>query len=249
MINKRGQVTIFIIVAIVIIALIVLIVMFYPKIKSTLGFETKNPNERLQDCLESEVEEAVLKLSLQGGSIDPESYILYQDNKIEYLCYTDEYYTTCTMQRPLLQNHIEAEIKNAITNRADQCFDEIKEDYEGSGYTVNLKKGDMTVELLPKRVSVSFEHELTLTKQHAENYESFKVVLDNNLYELVSITNSILNWEARYGDAETTTYMNYYHDLKVEKLEQSDGTTIYILTDRNTKNKFQFASRSLIWPI
>ena len=89
---------------------------------------------------------------------------------------------------------------------------------------------------------------LTLTKGGAEKYDSFRVVLNNNLYELVSITNSILNLEARYGDAETTIYMNYYHDLKVEKKKQSDGTTIYILTDRNNKNQFQFASRSVAWP-
>jgi hypothetical protein len=42
--------------------------------------------------------------------------------------------------------------------------------------------------------------------------------------------------------------MNYYHDLKVEKKKQLDGTNIYILTDRNNENKFQFASRSVAWP-
>ena len=42
--------------------------------------------------------------------------------------------------------------------------------------------------------------------------------------------------------------MNYYHDLNVEKKKQSDGSTIYILTDRNNENKFQFASRSVAWP-
>ena len=42
--------------------------------------------------------------------------------------------------------------------------------------------------------------------------------------------------------------MNYYHDLKVEKNKQTDGSTIYILTERDTENKFQFASRSVAWP-
>jgi len=51
-----------------------------------------------------------------------------------------------------------------------------------------------------------------------------------------------------FGDAETTTYMNYYRDLKVEKKKKTDGTTVYIITDRNDGNKFQFASRSIAWP-
>ncbi|MFH1240218.1 MAG: hypothetical protein V1672_03295, partial [Candidatus Diapherotrites archaeon] len=94
----------------------------------------------------------------------------------------------------------------------------------------------------------TFNSSLVLTKESTEKYDLFSVVLNNNLYELVSVANSILNWETRYGDSETTNYMTYYHDLKVEKKKQSDGSTIYILTDRNNGNKFQFASRSVAWP-
>jgi len=43
--------------------------------------------------------------------------------------------------------------------------------------------------------------------------------------------------------------MSYYHGLKVEKLNQEEGSTLYILTDKDTENKFQFASRSVAWPI
>jgi hypothetical protein len=40
----------------------------------------------------------------------------------------------------------------------------------------------------------------------------------------------------------------YYHDLKVEKKKQIDETSIYILTNRDTGEKFQFASRSYAFP-
>ena len=92
-------------------------------------------------------------------------------------------------------------------------------------------------------------HKLTLTKGDTEIYESFRIVLDNNLYKLVSIANSIIDWEASYGDVDPSTYMGYYHGLKVEKLNQEEGSTIYILTDKGAENKFQFASRSVAWPI
>jgi len=39
--------------------------------------------------------------------------------------------------------------------------------------------------------------------------------------------------------------MDYYHHLKVEKKKQGDGTTIYMITNRDTGDKFQFASRSV----
>ena len=246
--RKHGQVTIFIIVAIVIVVLGVLIYFLYPSIKATFGFEAKTPSAFMQTCLEDEIENNVEKLSLQGGSLEPELYYLYDNEKVEYLCYSEEDYATCVMQQPMLKEHIEDEIESSIREEVAECFNDLIDSYEKRGYNINLQNGEIKVELLPKRIVVSFTHKLILTKTETERYDKLSVVLRNNLYELVSIANSILNWEAHYGDAETTIYMDYYHDLKVEKLKQTDGTKIYILTDRNTKDKFQFATRSVAWP-
>jgi len=247
--DKKAQLTIFIIIGIMIVVFGILIYMFYPSIKSNLGFDSQNPLGFLQNCLEEEIEKSVETLSSQGGSINPEHFVLYNDEEIEYLCYTREYYKTCVMQQPMLKTHIEEEIKSEISEEAKQCFENLKSSYEKKGYKINSQEKDFEVELLPKRIVVRFNNSVTLIKEDSKKYDSLEVVLNNNLYELVSITNSILNWEAHYGDAETTAYMNYYHDLKVEKQKQGDGTTIYILTDRrNNKNKFQFASRSVAWP-
>jgi hypothetical protein len=246
--EKRGQVTVFIILALVIVVLGVLIYLFYPKISSTLGLSTQNPDAFIQECMEDTLSNIVTNLSLQGGSLEPQHYFVYQNQKLEYLCYTNEYYKTCVMQQPMLQVHIESEIKGAIEEKSKECFDSLKQSYEKKGYQVNMKSGETRVELLPRMVLVTFDNSLTLTKENTENYNSFQVILNNNLYELVSISSSILNYEATYGDSETTFYMDYYPDLKVEKKKQSDGTTVYILTNRDTLDKFQFASRSVAWP-
>ena len=246
--EKKGQLTIFIIIAIVIVAIGVLMYLFFPQIKTGLGISTNDPNVFIQDCMEEKIESTVKTLSSQGGSITPINYFPYQDENIEYLCYTNEYYIPCVMQQAMLKQHIENEIKNEILAEKKACFDSLKKNFESSGYTVTLIEGETRVELLPKRIVVAFENDLTLTKDGSERYDKLSVVLNNNLYELISIAKSILNMEARYGDSETTIYMNYYHDLKVEKKKQTDGTTIYILTDRNKGDIFQFASRSIAWP-
>ena len=246
--NRGGQVTIFVIVGIIIVVAGVLVYSFYPQIKTTLGFEASNPSAFIQGCLEEDIENNLETLSLQGGSLDPQHYMFYDDEKIEYLCYTSEYYQTCVVQQPMLQNHIESEIEGAIDARAVECFDKLEQSYISKGYSVDLKKNNMSVMLLPEKVVATFDYELVLTKGDVETYDSFEVIVHNNIYELVSITNSIIDWETSYGDAETTIYMDYYHDLKVEKKKQSDGSTVYILTDRDDGNKFQFASRSIAWP-
>ncbi len=246
--GKKGQITIFIIIAVVIIALGILIYLFFPKIQTGLGISTNNPQIFIQNCMEEEIQNTVDTISSQGGSINPSNYILYQDEQIEYLCYTNEYYLPCVMQQPLLKQHIENEIKNEIESKKSECLTSLKENFESQGYIVSITGGETVVELLPERIRTTFENDLTLSKDETERYEDLSIVLNNNLYELVVIASSILNMEARYGDSETTIYMNYYHDLKVEKLKQTDGSTIYILTERNTGNKFQFASRSVAWP-
>lgn len=247
-VNKRGQVTIFIIIALAIVVLGILIYMFYPQIKSNLGAESKNPSAFLQECIEGKIIDTIEILSLQGGGINPEHYIIYDNSKIEYLCYTNEYYKLCVMQRPLLDNYIEEEIKREIEKEVQGCFEDLQKSFENRGYEVELKSGDFDVELNPGQIVVNFNHSLILIKETSEVYDSLMVVVNNNLYQLVSVATNILNWEAQVGDAETTLYMNAYHDLKVEKKKQTDGSTIYILTNRNTGDKFQFASRSVAWP-
>jgi hypothetical protein len=247
--RKRGQVTIFIIIAIVIVGLGVAIYALYPRISNVFGGAQQSPEEFIRVCMEDSIRQTIDTLSSQGGSIEPERYFTYNENPIEYLCYTNENYKTCVVQQPLLKNHVESEIESNIKGDAEKCFDDLQSTFESRGYTVDLVKGDLRAELLPKRVNVVFENELTLTKGgDTQRYEEFNVVLNNNLYELISIANSIIEWEATYGEADVRTYMGFYPDLKAEKNLRDDGTKIYTLTDRNTGNKFQFASRSLVFP-
>jgi hypothetical protein len=246
--NKNAQVTIFIIIAILIVAAAVLIYLFYPKISTTLGTQEDTPQTYIQSCIEKEITDAITTVSFQGGSTNPENYLLYNDTKIEYLCYTNQYYRPCLIQQPMLKEHIEAQIKNRISQNATSCFNSLKSSYQKQGYDIDMKNGAVTVELLPKRVITTFNYSVTATKGDTQKYDSFIVITNNNLYELTAIANSILQFESQYGDAEVTAYMTYYHDLKVEKKLLDERGKIYIITDRNTKNKLQFATRGQIWP-
>ena len=245
---KRGQVTIFVIIGILIAISAFLIYYFYPQIKMNFTGQPINPSSYLQSCIEDDLNNNIEIISTQGGSLNPEHYLLYQDQKIEYLCYTNQYYKTCVMQQALLKRNVEKEIANSLESQAEECLNSLVETYERSGYEVDDKRGKITIELLPKRVVLYFNTTLTLNKESTQRYTDLKVSTANNLYELVSIASSIFNFETSYGDSETTIYMNYYHDLKVEKIKQGEGSKIYILTDRTNGDKFQFATRSLVWP-
>jgi hypothetical protein len=248
---KRSQVTIFIIIALIVIALALLVYFLWPEIIPFPNSRTENPSGFLSDCLEEDLKNTIQIVSSQGGTLNPENYILHQGEKVDYLCYTAEYYETCVMQRPLLKSHIESEIKADIQPVSENCLTELRQEFQRKGYEV-FGGGEINVELLPNLVIVNFPG-LTLNKEGSASYDNIRVVVNNNLYELLSISNTILNSEATYGDAETTRYMTWYSWLKVEKYKQTDGSTIYVLTDRDSniegeEDKFQFASRSVAWP-
>jgi len=242
--EKRGQLTIFIIVAIIIVV-IALIMFFWGDINAL--FNPVSPQDYVKSCIDKNAQEA-LSLMKTGGSINPENYLLYGGEKVEYLCYTNEYYKTCAMQQPLLKQHVEQEINNYLSGKIRDCVSGLKTNLEKKGYTVSLGNVETSVEIVPGKLNIETTAPMTITMEAASSFDKFSSLQDTKLYDLIMISSSILNWEARYGDSESTAYMNYYPDIKVEKILKEDGNKVYILTDRNTEDSFKFATRSLAWP-
>ena len=239
----------FIIVALVIVILGVLIYLLWPKIFSSAGLDVKNPEGFLQECVEKDLKESITAISLQGGEFNPTNYYLYDDAKLNYLCYTNEYYKLCKVQEPFLQKSIEDKLTNNISFKVDECWDSLIQSYEKKAYTVSSKKGTLKTEILPEKVILRFTgYELSTTKDDIEIYKSFNIILNSNIYELLEFASNIVEWEATIGEADMWSYMMFFKHIKAEKIKQTDDTKVYIITNKNTGEKFQFASRSLAFP-
>lgn len=251
--NKKGQLTIFIILAIAIVVIVTLL--FLERGNLPISITPETPISQIKSCIignenqGDSLKSLIVKLSNQGGTLVPKNYFLYQDNKIEYLCYTEEIYKECVMQKPLLKNDIERELKDELASKIDKCLENFKNSYQSKGYEVSFKKPKVSVELIPKTVVVSLENvDLKISKEKTEIYKTIKADFVSKIYNFAMISSSIINLEARYGDSETMIYMINYPSMRVEKKKQSDGTAVYILTDKETNEKFMFASKSLVLP-
>lgn len=244
--NRKAQISVFIILAILI--AIVLIVLFVNRggLTSIIGGES--PVNQIEKCMQENAKEGLDILSFQGGSLDPKNYYLYQNNKVEYLCYTTEYYKPCVMQKPLLKQDIEKQLKVYITPKVNGCLEAIKNSFERKGYSFVYKNPEINVQIVPDNIIIDSNLQLTVSKDKTESYKNIKTSISSSLYGFIMTSSSIANWEARYGDSETLSYMLYYPSLKVEKKIRSDGSRIYILTDRNNLDKFMFAMRSMAFP-
>lgn len=244
--NKRAQITIFIILALAIIVLLFLL--FTKNTSITTIFSSQSPINQIKECSEDVLLQGVGLISAQGGSISPENYYLYNNNKIEYLCYSEENYKLGVIQKPLLKQSIEKELKEYITPEIKRCIDSVKTSLEKKSYTVSYSDPEISLELIPGNIIATINLDLKITKDKTESYKSIKTNINSNLYKMIMITSSILNFEASQGDSEIMTYMIYYPSLRVEKKIQGDGTKIYSLTDKTSLEKFMFASKSLVFP-
>jgi len=249
--RKGGQVTLFVILAIIIVAVLIIFFTYaLPKIKIYFS----NPQVVLENCFKDNIEKELPKILLSGGTLTPELYFMYEGGMVDYLCYTSEYYKTCTMQKPFIKQDIENQLKTAIKANVQKCFDDYAEKLKIKGYIVNIssESADLNIQILPKEIVAYLNNQITAKKgEETISYSGanlFKAKISSNVYEILMVASSILNFEARYGDSNPETYMFYYKNLKVEKKKQSDGTKIYIITDKNTAEKFKFATRSLAWP-
>jgi len=245
--SKRSQVTVFIILAICIV--IVLFLMFTKKSDFITIFAKESPSLEMEKCIQGVAKESIETLSAQGGSLTPENFYLYNGSNIAYICYTNQYYVPCVMQNPMLKEAIQEELRNDISQKSAECLANIKQTYEAKGYAVSMSQSPkIKVELIPNNVKIIAEINLELSKDVTQVFKQVRVDIGSDLYDFVMITSSIVNWEARYGDSETMNYMYFNPDLKVEKKTRSDGTKIYILTNRNSLDKFLFATRSFVIP-
>ncbi len=253
-ISKKGQVTMFVIIALVIVVAGILIYFFVPGIKTTSIQSQEDPVAYFQNCVQGNLSSNVQTVSMQGGSMNPSSSIMYLGNRVAYLCYNSQPYAAsatqmCMPQVAFLTSHIEQELKKSMTSTVENCFSEMQQDYTSKGYNVNLQLGNFSVSLLPNRMLLHSNTQLTLTKGSQKYYNSFDAVLNNNLYELAGVASTIVGWEQAYGDADPAYFMTYYPDLVITKNIQSDWTKVWVIKEANTGNEFEFAVRSINWPL
>lgn len=239
--EKRGQVTIFIIVGIVIVAAILVFFLWAQPTYLSEGAGELN----FEKCVEDAVEQEIAKLEVRAGFAEPEFTYTYGGEEIAYLCYTAEYYDTCTVQVPFLKNNFEAELGASIRDDIDECYGNSLNELRGQGYSV--EQGDVSYEVLIEPSNVRVEIEAP-TVVGSASFARFNVEINSPLYDMLMIATSILQFETKYGDSDVSSIMLYYPDLIINKLKQSDGTTIYIMKHKIFGNKFQFASRSLVFP-
>ncbi len=245
--NRRAQVTIFIIVGIVIVVGILMAIYLMGDIDTDTPMDS-NPKVSVDKCVRDAVEESIDKMLFNGGEIVPSQTILYQGDEWNYLCYQADFYQACHNIHPMLEIQIEKEIFNDTQMKVQDCFNLMREDFENRGFDVKGGTTTYSIDLLPGYVAINLKKRIDISKgETAESFENFETRVVSPIYDLVQVAREVVNSESQFCNFEYNGYMLLYPQYNIKRIDYTDSK-IYRLIDRKSGDEFKFATRSCALP-
>ncbi len=242
--NKRGQVTLFIIIAIVIIAAIAFIIFLQKNIigRGIPSSDVAEIKQYFSDCFETKTKEGIIFLGKQGGyySLDGIESINFLDEETVYYWKADQnlvpsYETT--------QN----ELNNYLNNNVIDCFSSTS----FSEYEI-IREECAIDSIVSEMVSVEFNCPITIKKDESSStIESFSINFEAPVKKLLDVSNQIID---EYREESEYFCITCYDDIAVENNVTITIVPIikeiiepehvwFLITDKDIK----FDDRNITW--
>ncbi|MCK5321458.1 hypothetical protein KAJ38_02675, partial [Candidatus Pacearchaeota archaeon] len=154
------------------------------------------------------------------------------------------FYQGCYNLHPMLEYLVESEIREDTMVEVQDCFNSMREDFEGRGFDVSGGSANYSIDLLPGSVEISLKKRISLVHgESSQNFEDFNTKISSPIYELIKIARDVVNSESQYCHFEYNGYMLLYPQYDLQRIDYSDSK-IYRLIDRRSEMEFRFAVRS-----
>jgi hypothetical protein len=253
--KKQGQITIFIIIGILLVAAIAIFLLIRSITIPQGGATPEISSLFIQACVEDSLEEAVQKISSQGGYIENDLSVKFKFSdeedysNISYLCYVDGLFFQCINQEPMLIKHLTKEIEKAISEDVEQCYSDYVEGLEQKGYNVQEEYRGFNITLAPEKIILDIDGEITTEKVGETVFiKDIQSVFLSKFYELAKIVQDIVNDESRNCNYEQINQMVENPDISIDKFRSGDSILIYRVSHKKSKDVFKFAIRGCVLP-
>jgi hypothetical protein len=241
--NTRGQLTLFVILAVLIVSAIAIAGFLFAK-NTIISPTPKEPHLNFQSCVEDSIKISITKVLDNGGLLNPGNTIRYQSENYTYLCFTADYYSRCYNYYPMHEYTIEEQILQGTTAAVKDCFTSIVDDAKKRGFTVTQEPENYTVDLLPGKLKLNIEKKITMeSAETTETFKNFDFEISTKLYEISYVVQEIVNSEAQYCYFDVNNFMLLYPKYSLTRDDYTDSK-IYTVQDRNTQEEMKFATRS-----
>jgi hypothetical protein len=248
--DKRGQVTIFIIIGILIVAAILLALYFTGKI-SFVNTPSENPEAYLRNCMMTSAKEAE-KIVLESNGhpqVNSTNYVFYNKEKIPYACTVSEFYAKCIPQDPGFFSYITRLMENKVARDTENCLNTLVEDFEDKGYVVQVDPGNTTLRIQKESIYVDFGRRIYATRdQDSKQIANIDATYGTKLYSIIKLEQTIVNYESTICDFNKNNWMKYDNSVMIFTTRTSDQTKIYTLKERLTGREIKFAIKTCLLP-
>lgn len=246
--NKRGQITLFVILALLIISVILVFVFWVQPTYITPQSGTKLG---IEGCIESVITNSIQQMEKQyAGFPGLEFSYEYKGELVPYLCYTNLYLQQCINQKPFLLQHFSEELNKISESEIFQCYEDNLDDLKKRGFEIKEGVKDLEIEINPEQIIATLKAPVVASSGGvSQSYSEFKAILQSPIYNMLMIATYIIQQETRYGDAVIEDAMLFHPELIITKIRREDGNKVYIIENKYTKEVIKFATRSIPWPV
>ncbi len=244
---KKGQVTAFMILGIVVVIVVILIYFARSELgvgrpkQQFLDLQLKSIQDEVNRCVDEKVPQGLKLFGLQGGTLKPASYKLYNGNQVQYLCSNIPNDNRClNLLKPLgsmvgdLNKYAEFELNN--------CLDPNKFKSLFGTYDINIGTLKIDIDLENEKTLVNVDYPVTLSKGDAKiTLPKITREIDAPIGGLYESVYQIINGYASTGDFLHEAYM-FQNRGEIEiKRDTVYPDVIFVLNKKNSDYIFQFA--------
>ncbi|MBL7058854.1 hypothetical protein ISS08_00160 [Candidatus Pacearchaeota archaeon] len=229
--NKKGQITIFVVVAIILIAVISLFYLFKDNLRSSGSGEYDYIYSFVEECIKDVGKSATYYVSERGGYFIPSEL---SAEEIPYYYYSGQSYLPSKEQ-------IEDEISKYVNEMLFFCTQNFVDFSE-----INISQGKINSKTHVHEEEIIFEVEYPITIQKGENtviikdFENIPIFM--KLGSIYDLSSEII--EQQKGNNETclTCPLNFAieHDLYVDISLYNNDTILYLIEDQDYSPSLKF---------
>jgi hypothetical protein len=244
--NKRGQITLFIILGILIVAAVILVLylrgqlFFGPVTSDNLNTKMVPIKDHIIQCMQEVSPQYIEKIGLQGGylSTPTDTYRMWDNETVSYLCYNMKKQPTC-YNRMLTKAHMEQELEQVLELGLLQCIDLSK--FEGKGYDLVYGKRKITLEIGEDKIIINIKMPITIKKDDVSITEQdFTANFNYPLGRLYNTAQDVIDIESQYGEFDQLTYMLMKKGQFIIDKQRPYPDKLYILKTKDNPYTFQF---------
>lgn len=248
-ISKKGQLTLFVIIAIAIVAIIGILWLTVLKPKAP-ALNINDPEAYIRDCVKAQLETSEKELLENNGYYNlTNNYFVYYGKKVPILCEASKFYTPCIVQEPMFMNHLTDELEKRMKKPTEKCFNDLLDNLKKNGYDVQEGNLNQSIEIHKDYIEEIMKKEITTKKgDETRAYNQFNTRIVSALYSIADTERQIINYESTLCEFNNMNWMMYYPEIEVRKFVASDSTKVYTLTWRETNKSMSMAVKTCVMP-